>query len=146
MKKRTGEPWMPAADYSATLVGITLNLLVRDVAQSVEFANEVLGAETVYADPDFAVLRNAAGEWCLHADHTYDHHPLYETLPGEDTRRGGGAEFRLHGIDPDAAEAAARGLGYTILSTSTNKGHGLRECYILDPDGYTWVPDVLVQP
>ena len=144
MKKRTAEPWMSGAEYSATLAGITLNLLVRDIQRSVEFASQVLGAETMYADPDFAVLRNTAGEWCLHADHTYDHHALYAVLPAEGTRRGAGAEFRLHGVDPDVAAGAARRLGYTVLSPASNKGHGLREAYILDPDGYTWVPDVLV--
>jgi hypothetical protein len=35
------------------------------------------------------------------------------------------------------------------LSQATDKGHGLREIYIRDPDGYIWVPDVhsrLAQP
>ena len=27
-----------------------------------------------------------------------------------------------------------------ILQPPTNKPHGLREAYILDPDGYCWVP------
>ncbi len=29
MKLRTGDPWMPAPQYSRSLSGLTLNLLVR---------------------------------------------------------------------------------------------------------------------
>jgi hypothetical protein len=50
--------------------------------------------------------------------------------------------LRLHGRDPDAAEAAARRLGYTVLASTVDKPHGLREVYLLDADGYLWVPDV----
>jgi hypothetical protein len=77
----------------------------------------------------------------LHADHTYDNHPLRNTV-SPTYPRGGGLEVRLHGCDPDAAEAAARRLGFEILSPATDKGHGLREVYIRDADGYIWVPDV----
>ena len=37
MKKRTKEPWMSAAEYGRGLRGLTLNLLVRDVAAAVAF-------------------------------------------------------------------------------------------------------------
>lgn len=141
MKRRTGEPWMPAAEYGRSLRGLTLNLLVRDVTRALPFHREVLGAEVVYADPDIAVLRRGGVEWMLHADHTYDRHPLHPTLGGG-WPRGVGAELRLHGRDPDEAEAAARRLGFTVRSAATDKGHGLREAYILDADGYLWVPDV----
>jgi catechol 2,3-dioxygenase-like lactoylglutathione lyase family enzyme len=145
VKLRTGDPWIPAPEYSATLSGISLNLLVRDLAGALAFAREVLGAETVYADPDFAVLKNVSGTWSLHADHTYDHHGLAPYL-AEGGRRGIGAEIRMHGLDPDSAEAAALARGDTVISATANKGHGLRECYILDGEGYLWVPDVLVPP
>ena len=141
MKLRTNDPWMPAPDYGRSLSGLTVNLLVRDVSAAVAFHREVLEAEVVYQDPDFAVLRRGDAEWMLHADHTYDHHPLHPALTsGRD--RGLGAEIRLHGLDPDVAEAAARRLGYTVLAPATDKPHGLREAYLLDTDGYLWVPDV----
>jgi catechol 2,3-dioxygenase-like lactoylglutathione lyase family enzyme len=141
MKLRTNDPWMPAPDYGRSLRGLTVNLLVRDVSAAVRFQREVLGAEVVYHDPDFAVLRRGDAEWMLHADHTYDRHPLHAALTsGRD--RGLGAEIRLHGLDPDVAEAAARRLGYTVLAPATDKPHGLREAYLLDADGYLWVPDV----
>lgn len=141
MKKRDGEPWMPAADYSRTLQGFGVNLVVRDIGLAVAFAKDVLAAEVVYADPDFAVLRSVGAEWILHADHTYDSHPLYGSLT-DGGHRGVGIELRLHGLDPDAAEARARARGDTVLAGALNKPHGLRECYIIDPDGYVWTPDV----
>lgn len=81
----------------------------------------------------------------LHADHTYLDHPLHASL-GEDMPRGVGTELRLHGRNPDAAEAAARELGYTVLARATDKPHGLREAYLIDADGYLWVPDIPARP
>jgi catechol 2,3-dioxygenase-like lactoylglutathione lyase family enzyme len=141
MKLRTGDPWMPAPQYSSALRGLSLNLLVRDIARSLPFHREVLGAQVIYSDPDFAVLRCGEVEWMLHADHTYLDHPLHASL-AEDTPRGVGAELRLHGRDPDEAEAAARRLGFTVLARAMDKPHGLREAYLVDPDGYLWVPDI----
>jgi len=141
--KRTGTPWMSPGDYGRGLKGFGVNLLVRDVAASVEFAARVLGAEAVYADPDFAVLRRGADEWMLHADHTYEEHPLHGFVVGLEGR-GAGVELRLHGGDPDAAEAAARAAGHIVLVGAANKPHGLREAYLLDPDGYCWVVDAAI--
>jgi catechol 2,3-dioxygenase-like lactoylglutathione lyase family enzyme len=141
VKKWEGDSWVPAPQYGRSLQGFGANLLVRDVAIAVAFAVEVLDAMVVYADPDFAVLRSQGSEWMLHADHTYDKHPLHGSLT-DDSHRGVGVEFRLHGLDPDAAEARARARGDTVLAGSIDKPHGLRECYLVDPDGYLWVPDV----
>jgi catechol 2,3-dioxygenase-like lactoylglutathione lyase family enzyme len=145
MKLRTGDPWMPATAYSRTLTGLSINLLVREVPAAVKFQTEVLGADIVYQDPDFAVLRGYGGEWMLHADHTYDKHPFLNLLTGVD-RRGVGAELRLHGCDPDRAEAAARRLGHPVVDAAKDKPHGLREAYLEDPDGYVWVADVDSKP
>ena len=139
--KRTGTPWMPADDYGRGLNGLGVNLLVSDVAASVEFAQTVLGADTVYADADFAVLRFGDAQWMLHADHTYEDHPLHGFVAGLEGR-GVGAELRLHDCNPDDAQAAARAAGHTVLAGAADKPHGLREAYILDPDGYCWVPDI----
>lgn len=141
VKKRQGEPWMSASDYSQTLRGMSINLLVKNIQRSVAFHKEVLGADVMYADVDFAVVRAQGSEWMLHADHTYSDHPLVETLRAV-TSRGAGAELRVHGCDPDSAEAAAHQRGDSVLMSAMNKPHGLREVYILDPDGYVWVPDI----
>ena len=138
MKQRTGQPWMTGADYGRSLSGFGVNLLVRDVTKSIAFHRAVLGATVVYDDPDFAVLRHGAAEMMLHADHTYDRHPIRFSLH---ERRGIGIELRLHHTDPDLAEAAARVGGYKVMAPAADKGHGLREVYIEDPDGYVWVPD-----
>ncbi len=141
MKKSTIEPFMPAAEYGRSLKGFGVNLLVASVERAREFHREVLAAEEVYHDPDFAVYRASGAEWMLHADHTYKDHPLMGSLQ-PDIPRGIGVELRLHGRDPDAAEARARELGHTVLAGAMDKPHGLREAYIVDGDGYLWVPDV----
>jgi catechol 2,3-dioxygenase-like lactoylglutathione lyase family enzyme len=141
LKLRTGDPWMPGSVYGRSLRGLTINLLVREVSSALPFHRQVLGADVVYSDPDFAVCRHGEVEWMLHADHTYLEHPLH-TILSRGQNRGIGAELRLHGRDPDAAEAAARQLGYTVLASAADKPHGLREVYVLDADGYLWVPDV----
>ncbi len=144
MKLRTGEPWMTAEAYGRTLKGLTLNLLVRDVDAALRFQREVLGVDVVYHDPDFAVVRGFGGEWMLHADHTYLEHPAHPDVPA-DARRGVGAELRLHGRDPDVAQAVAVRLGYRVLAPAVDKGHGLREVFLIDADGYTWVADAPVR-
>lgn len=137
-------PWMPADDYGRSLRGLSINLLVRDVPRSVAFQQAVLGASVVYADADFAVLRRrllgGEIEWMLHADHTYSDHPLLG-LTGDNALRGVGVELRLHGVDPDAAVMAARSHGAHVLAEAADKPHGTREAFIVDPDGYVWVPD-----
>jgi catechol 2,3-dioxygenase-like lactoylglutathione lyase family enzyme len=88
---------MPAPEYSASLRGLTINLVVDDIDSARIFHTKVLGATVVYADPDVAVLSHGSAQWMLHAAHTCDQHPLLA-----------------------------------------------RETYLLDGDGYLWVPDVLL--
>ena len=140
-KKRRGDAWMPAPRYARTLEGLTVNLLVRDISVALTFHREVLKAEIIYSDPDMAVLRHQDAEWMLHADHTYDAHPIHAAL-AETSVRGSGAELRLHGRDPDEAERQARHHGFEVIESSRDKAHGLREVYLRDADGYVWVPDV----
>jgi len=136
-KKRTGEPWMPADDYGRRLPRLTVNLLVRDVARSVEFYAAVLGARVHYSDPDMAALEVGGIEFMVHADHTYDEHPLASRLASP-APRGTGAELRLFGVDPDAVEARARAQGATVVQPTSDKAHGWREVMVADPDGYVW--------
>lgn len=75
VKKRIGEPWMPAGEYGRSLTGLGVNLLVRDIDRAVAYQKDVLAAEIIYADPDFAVLNGYGASWMLHADHTYADHP-----------------------------------------------------------------------
>lgn len=132
---------MPAEDYAKSLQSLSINVIVRNIQASLTFQREVLRAAVIYSDPDFAVLRGYGAEWMLHADHTYQEHPLYSLLTGQ-AGRGVGVELRLHGCNPDAAQMAAERLGYRILSPASDKPYRLREAHILDPDGYDWVPDI----
>ncbi len=141
MKLRTGDPWMPSRDYARSLKGLTINLIVRDIPKAVRFQQEVLKTTVIYSDADFAVLQGYGGEWMLHADHTYQEHPL-EGVFAKVSQRGAGIELRLHGCNPDAAAARAQQLGYKILSEATDKPYELREAHLVDADGYVWVPDI----
>lgn len=143
MKLRVGDPWMSSKEYSHSLKALSVNVLVADIEQALAFQQAVLGATVIYSDPDFAVCSGFGTEWMLHADHTYDKHAMARTVVSG-IPRGGGVELRLHGCNPDQAEAAARRLGYEVLVPSTDKGHGVREVYLRDTDGYIWVPDIAI--
>jgi len=135
-----GKP-VPDAFGRALPDGLGVNLLVTDIARAVRFQAEVLGAEIAYWDRDFAILRAGGSTWMLHHDRTYRHHPLIGIAQGADGR-GAGVELRIYGRDPEAAVAAAERLGAHVLAAPADKPHGLREAYILDEDGYLWVPGV----
>ncbi|HKW78336.1 MAG TPA: VOC family protein [Candidatus Limnocylindria bacterium] len=141
-KKRTGEPWKTASEYGRTLRGLSLNLLVRDIGRSLPFYTEVLGFRALYHDVDFAALEQGGMRIQLHADHTYDGMPWAARLrdPG---KRGFGAEIRILGVDPDAAERRARERGDAVLVATQDTAHGWRDCIIEDPDGYTFAVGVL---
>ena len=121
--------------------GLGVNLLMRDVGEGVRFAKEVLGATILHADADFAAIRFGESVWMLHHDTTYRGNALRGVVDGLEGR-GAGIELRLYGCSPDAAEARARAGGWTVLAGSADKPHGLRECVILDHEGYAWVPGI----
>ena len=121
--------------------GIGINLLVTDVAEAVRFQFDVLGADVRYRDVDFAIMAYRGTTWMLHHDRTYHAHPLAGIARGADGR-GAGIEIRLYGCDPDAAERAAVEYGAIVLAGAADKPHGLREAYLVDADGYVWVPSV----
>jgi catechol 2,3-dioxygenase-like lactoylglutathione lyase family enzyme len=144
-KLREGDPWMPGFRYSALLPPLSLNLLVSDVEQSVNFYTAVFNAEVHYHDIDFGALRVGPAEVMLHADHTHDGHPWYEDLTNN-VKRGVGLQIRLLGIDPDETEKRARAVQAVLIKGAENKGHGWRETLVRDPDGYEWAVGVLVEP
>lgn len=121
--------------------GLGVNLLVSDVQAAARFQATVLEAEISYWDQDFAIVQAAGTTWMLHRDRTYRNHPLMGIAQGAEGR-GAGVELRIYGRDPDAACAAAEALGAHVMVGPQDKPHGLREAYILDNDGYLWVPSV----
>lgn len=136
----------PAAFGRGLGPGLGVNLLVTDVARTARWQALVLDAAVAYRDADFAILRALGSVWMLHHDRTYGRHPMAGVAKGGGTARGAGAELRLFGRDPDAAAARAEELGGTVLVPPESKPHGLRECHLVDPEGYVWVPSVPLRP
>jgi hypothetical protein len=132
---------LPAPEMGHALRAVTVNLLVRDVADQVAFLSACFGMTAHQASADFALMLHAGQPVQLHADHSYAAHPLHALLP-ETPPRGAGIELRLHEADPDpAVRAAADFPRATVLQPATDKpNHGLREAVILCPNGYAWVP------
>jgi len=128
---------MASDAYGKTLAGLSLNLIVRDVAESVPFYRDVLGMTVQYADEDMAALQRSATQIVLHADHTYDKQPWAARLAAAG-KRGLGAEIRILGIDPDAAERKAKDRGASVLLGARDWPHGWRDVLLEDPDGYTF--------
>jgi len=75
----------------------------------------VLGATVRYSDTDFAALVLNGVDFMLHADHTYDRHPLHTRLQ-DGGKRGTGAELRVMGLDPDSLQQRAEAAGAIVFS------------------------------
>jgi len=107
------------------------------VAEAIPFYRDVLQATVRYADGDFAAMEIGGTGFMLHADHAYDQHPLHERVHGI-VVRGIGAEIRVMGIDPDAAEERAKKFGAEIVQEARDFPHGWRDVMLADVDGYVW--------
>lgn len=144
VKKRTKQPWMAAHDFGRSLPrGIGVNLLVREIKPMEDFCRNVLCATILYADEDFAAVELLGSVFMLHADHSYLDNPMTGLISDAQTR-GAGLEIRLYGADPDRLEALARKYDQVVLAGSVDKPHGLRECHIVGPDGYVFVPSLAI--
>lgn len=128
-----------AGAFGAALRGLGVNILCRDVQATAQFLNTVFEMGIHRLSDDFAIVTYGEDVFQLHADATYASNPLLNLLP-ENPPRGAGIELRLYDTDPDVAATRAEAAGVHILQPPTDKPHGLREAYILDPDGYAWIP------
>ena len=146
---------MDAAEVGRALRGFGLNLLCRQVIPLAESIASVLEMRVIRANDDYAIIAGPQVAKSLiiqlHADATYHANPLPSLLPEPGAgagagagARGAGAEFRLFDMDPDAAARRAEVAGWYILQPPTDKPHGLRECYLLDLEGYCWVPGSVI--
>ncbi|MEP2641020.1 glyoxalase [Roseobacter sp.] len=126
-------------DFGKSLRGIGLNLLVGDVQKTSAFLQDVFVMQVHRLSVDFAIVTYGEQVFQLHSDATYGANPLLGLLP-ENPPRGGGIEIRLYDTDPDAAVVRAHEADAMVLQPPTDKPHGLREAYILCPNGYAWVP------
>jgi len=125
-------------DFGASLRGLGLNLLVRDVRTEAAFLSHVFGMVPHRVSADFAIMAYHGQLVQLHADHTYGAHPILGLVP-ESPPRGAGASLHLFDSDPDDAATRAEGAGGHVLAPPANKPHGLRETCILCENGYAWV-------
>lgn len=128
-----------ADQFGRSLRGLGLNILVRDVPDQVSFLTQVFAMRAHRVSADFAIMTYEGQVFQLHSDATYSANPLLGLLP-ETPPRGAGLELRLYATNPDEAARRAVAAGGTLLQPPTDKPHGLRECYILCPNGYAWVP------
>jgi uncharacterized glyoxalase superfamily protein PhnB len=139
------KPRMSGADYGRSLKGLGFNLIVRDLEAAICFAKEVLEAEVFFRTEVFAAMKLSEQDFMFHIPSSYRGNELHATLES-DAPRGVGIELRCYHVDPDEAEARAREQGYTVLAGSIDKPHGLRECMILDDDGFVWIPSRHLKP
>jgi predicted enzyme related to lactoylglutathione lyase len=126
------------AEFGASLKGLGLNILVRDVAAEVRFLEAVFGMASHRVSRDFAIMAYGGQVFQLHGDHTYSQNPLLGLLP-EAPPRGAGIEIRLYDSDPDEAAERAERFGAHVLQAPSDRPHGLRETFILCENGYAWV-------
>jgi uncharacterized glyoxalase superfamily protein PhnB len=133
------KPQMSGPDYGRSLTGLGFNLIVNDLNRAIHFATQVIQAEVFFRTDVFAAMRLSGQDFMLHIPDSYRGNELHATLTS-DAPRGVGIELRCYHADPDEAEARARALGYTVLAGSLDKPHGLRECMLLDDDGFVWIP------
>ncbi len=138
--------FMTADEFGRSLKGFGINLLVQDVFASVKFAQIVLQAECDYQEKAFAAVHKGDVIWQYHADFTYRDNALLGFVKDADGKplqgRGAGAEFHFFDLNPDEAVQRAKAGGYVVLAEAMDKPHGVREAYILDDDGYCWVPSI----
>lgn len=130
-----------ADDFGRSLTGLGVNLLTRDVRALAAFLTDVFGLTAHRLSDDFAVIAHGDAVFQLHSDGTYHANPLPQLIP-ENPPRGGGAQFYLFGIDPDAAVAKAEAADHMVIEQPAVKPHGLREATILSPEGYAFSPAV----
>ncbi len=128
-----------AGVFGASLRGIGLNLVVRDVKALCALLETVFDMKAHRVSADFAIMSYGDQLFQLHSDGTYGANPLLGLLP-EAGARGAGLEIRLYETDPDEAVVRGEAAAMHVLQAPTDKPHGLREAYLLCPDGYAWVP------
>jgi uncharacterized glyoxalase superfamily protein PhnB len=139
------KPRMSGADYGRSLNGLGFNLIVNDLEKAIHFAKQVIQAEVFFRTDVFAAMTLSGKHFMFHINDSYRGNELHATLISG-APRGVGIELRCYHTDPDEAEARARHEGYTVLAGALDKPHGLRECMILDDDGFVWIPSKHLRP
>ncbi|MCC1482619.1 glyoxalase [Roseibaca sp. Y0-43] len=137
MTQNTDYNTIDAADFGRGLRGLGINLLCRDVAGMVRFLRDVLGLSVYRESADYAIIAHDGMVFQIHSDASFHANQVLGLVP-DNPPRGGGAQFYLFGLDPDAV--VARSDPATVIERPTDKPHGLREATLLAPEGYAFTP------
>ena len=76
-----------ADEFSRSLSGVGVNILVKDVRRTVSFLERVFTLKCHQVSNDFAIVSRDNHVFQLHADHTYHSHPMINLVP-ENPPRG----------------------------------------------------------
>jgi uncharacterized glyoxalase superfamily protein PhnB len=130
---RAGGKEVPVNTPSIAFVSATPNLLVSDMAASLAFYRDVLGFQIETTVPDaapfvFVWLKRGGVAIFLN-----DAKPVVAQFPS--LRAGGTSTLFVIVDDVDALHAQLSGKAQIVMPL-TDQFYGMRECAILDPDGY----------
>jgi len=116
------------------MITLRLELFCRDVVQSADFYNRVLGFERVLVREDgYTVLKQSWVEIHLQSLASLpDDHPV---RPRDDERIGMGVEIVLEVDDVRAAADRALGQGASLAAPLQTQPWGLTDFRLFDPDG-----------
>ena len=82
----------------------------------------------------------------VHSDDNYKKTPYYKYF-GDLRPRDLGAELRFFNVCPDkSVDQASIEQSWQIIESPTNKGHGLKEAFLVDSADFCWVPSVPFKP
>jgi uncharacterized glyoxalase superfamily protein PhnB len=115
-------------------------LYVDDVVRSIEFYNEIVGAEVaqVHAEQEggpisLAILRIGGFGLMIHPQA-----PHAEEFAGQRTGLGIHLQLRVDDIDAFYAHCIDQGAFLSVSGEPVDQPWGWREFALKDPDGYVW--------
>jgi uncharacterized glyoxalase superfamily protein PhnB len=132
------QPAQPAVNFRSRVTSAFL--YVDDIIRSLEFYNEVVGAEvrqihseTEEGEPTLAILRIGGFTLMLHPQTGHDEE-------FKDTRLGVGFHLQLQVDDIDAfyQHCLEQGAILAVSGEPVDQPWGWREFALKDPDGYVW--------
>ena len=125
--------------YPARLLTLVQRWIAAGTVDTIVCTVKLQGNTDHDATDVFAAMKLGGADFMFHIPSSYRGNELHATLVS-DAPRGVGVELRCYHTDPDVAETRARDHGFTVLAGALDKPHGLRECMIMDDDGYVWIP------
>lgn len=119
-----------------SVVGLRLELFVRDMDVSIDFYCRVLGFELARREEGYASVRSGGVVLGLGPIAKLPLEEGYFTQGRVASDRGAGVEIVLEVDDVVAFHKRLRDTGYRILEPLQDRPWGLTDFRIADPDGY----------